>query len=687
MSMKDGIKRFLRLSLTGPDRNADMIIQEPEMQQLVSEIKNEYTRRREERRVFELQWRMNQNYLQGNQYCDILQETGELIDYPALTEDEQRSVYNQIAPINETRLSKLSRVQPGLTVRPLTEDVSDITTARTATRLLKSAFSQQQMLSKQQTAAAWAEICGCVFWKSTWDTRSGRLLGYWNDRAIYEGDISVSVVPAYEIFPANCYRQTLDEQDSIIHARVYTVQEIYNRWGILLDGRELNVLSMESSGILAGGSGYNPSMQQLHDNQIEDAELVLEYYEKPSADFALGRHIIVAGDYVVHAGELPWQVGQYYRRGYPFVQQFCLKTPGMFFGGTVIERLIPLQRDYNATKNRINEHIARMSINNVVVEQGSLVNEELLDVGFRPGMVVEYRPGATPPTWMQVQEIPQTLFSKLTEMRNEFIDISGVSEMSRTSQAPGSISSGTALEILKEQDDTRLALTAENIRSAIQEVGRQWLRLFKQFAVAPRITRISGDDMGDVATLIWQGSDITSDDVHVDTDNEMTNTPAQRKQMALDLINTGMFNDPDTGAMTRETRGKLMEVFQLGNWESATDMDELHEMRAQRESLELEKRTLPKIMALDDHALHIKEHTRYALSAEFRRLQERRPEMAVAMLAHIDGHKQLAVEQAMAMQGAAQDVVQGEEMAQALNRQVINKSTNLSGSLPGGVAG
>ena len=130
-----------------------------------------------------------------------------------------------------------------------------------------------------------------------------------------------------------------------------------------------------------------------------------------------------------------------------------------------------------------------------------------------------------------------------------------------------------------------------------------------------------------------------------------------------------------------------MEVFQLGNWESATDMDELHEMRAQRESLELEKRTLPKIMALDDHALHIKEHTRYALSAEFRRLQERRPEMAVAMLAHIDGHKQLAVEQAMAMQGAAQDVAQGEEMAQALNRQVINKSTNLSGSLPGGGAG
>ena len=65
-------------------------------------------------------------------------------------------------------------------------------------------------------------------------------------------------------------------------------------------------------------------------------------------------------------------------------------------------------------------------------------------------------------------------------------------------------------------------------------------------------------------------------------------------------------------------------------------------------------------------------------------MQEMRPEMATAMLAHIEGHKELAVAQAMAMQGAAQDMAQGEDMAQALNRQVINKSTNLSGSLPGG---
>lgn len=682
MKMTDNLKRFLRFDLVDPEQGTDRLEQEPEMQDLAAKIRNEYVRRREERRAFELQWRMNQNFLMGNQYCDILHETGELVDYPALTEDEQRNVYNQIAPIIETRLAKLSRVQPGMHVRPLTDDTSDVTAAKVSSQLLKSAFAQQDMIDKEHMAALWSEICGCVFWKSSWDPRGGRILGYMNGKPIYEGDISVSVVPSYEIFPASCYRVGLENQDSIIHARAYTVQEVYNRWGVLLAGKDMNVLSMESSGMLPGGTGYNPSMQQMHDNIIHDSCLVLEYYEKPSADFLFGRHVIIADEYVVHVGDLPWRVGEYYRRNYPFVQQFCLKSAGNFWGSTVIERLIPLQRDYNATKNRINEHIARMAVGNPAVEQGSLVNEELLDVGFRPGVVVEYRPGSQPPTWMQVQEIPQTLFTKLTEMRSEFIDISGVSEMSRTSQAPGSISSGTALEILKEQDDTRLTLTAENIRTALKNVGKQWLRLLKQFAVAPRVSRISGEDIGDIATVIWQGNDITSDDVIVDTDNEMVNTPAQRKQMALDLIQTGMFNDPDTGAMTRETRAKLMEVFQLGNWESAVDMDVLHEARAQREQMELEKRIIPKIMDIDNHAMHIKEHTRYALSAEFRRMQERRPEMATAMLAHIEGHKQIAVEQAMSMSNAAQAASQGEGLTQALNREVINKSTNMSGSLP-----
>lgn len=649
--MKKAAERFFRLSHIDPVQGIQKIIQPDEVTQLVGDIKTAFEKRKEERRPFELQWRLNQNFIAGNQYCDIVESTGEVADYPATFEWEMRTVYNQIAPIVETRLSKLSRVQPGLVVRPVTSDTEDIVSAKMSTKLLKCVYAGQDMNRVIAEATAWAETCGGVFYKNNWDISAGLCLGMVDEKPVYEGDIAPSIVPYYEIFPSSCYLNNLDECDNVIHAKVYTTDEIKLRWGITVEGRTMNVFSMDMSGMVSGGIGYNPSMMQVRDNNIDDAELVLEYYERPNRDFPEGRHVIIVGDICVHVGVLPYKVGQYYRRGYPFVHQRCLKSTGILWGTSVVERCIPVQRDYNAVRNRINEYIARMTIGNMAVEQGSLVDDSILDTGLPPGSVIEYKPGTTPPAWMTPQEIPATLLAQVDQLQAEFVSISGVSEMSRTSQSPAAISSGTALEILKEQDDTRLTLTSENIREAIRNLGKQWIRMYKQFATVPRITRIAGDNIGDVASITWKGSDLTSDDVIVDTDNEMTNTPAQRKQLALELLQVGLFSDPDTGKMTRETRAKLLEIFELGNWESAIDIDELHSVRAQRESFEFESGKPPEIMQLDNHTLHSSEHIKYALSADFRHMMDTNPDRAKLWLDHIDQHKQIAVKRALELAG------------------------------------
>ena len=650
-AIKKAIERFFRLSHIDPVDGVQDILQPEEVKRLVGEIKDAFELRKEERRPFELQWRLSQNFMNGNQYCDIIDSTGEVADFPASYEWEQRTVYNQIAPIVETRLSKLSRVQPGMIVRPATSDVSDIVSANTSTKILKHAYAALGMDAKIAEANAWAEICGGVFYKNSWDTTAGLVLGEHDNKIVYEGNIACNVVPYYEIFPSTSYQQNLEDCDNIIHAKVYTVDQIRLRWGIDVKGRTLNVFSMDMSGMIPGGVGYNPSMMRVQDNDIEDCELVLEYYEKPNRDFPEGRHVIIVGDICVHVGILPYKCGENYRRGYPFVHQRCLTVPGVLWGSSIIERCIPVQRDYNAVKNRINEYIARMAIGNMAVEQGSLVDDAILDTGLPPGSVVEYKPGSQPPMWMPVQEVPATLLSQVSDLYNEFVQISGVSEMSRTSNTPAAISSGTALEILKEQDDTRLTLTSENIRVAIRELGKVWIRIYKQFVTTPRIARIVGKNVGDVCNIIWKNNDLTSDDVIVDTDNEMTNTPAQRKQLALELLQMGFFADPDTGAITREARLKLMEVFQLGNWESAIDIDELHVIRAQRESLDFQGGTVPKVMELDNHTMHTSEHTKFALSAEFRKMATENEDFAKLWLEHIQRHKDIAVERAMQMAG------------------------------------
>ena len=73
---------------------------------LVEEVIADYKKRREERRSLESQWQLNINFMMGNQYSYISNNGG-------IREDEkqyfwqEKEVFNHIAPIVETRISKI----------------------------------------------------------------------------------------------------------------------------------------------------------------------------------------------------------------------------------------------------------------------------------------------------------------------------------------------------------------------------------------------------------------------------------------------------------------------------------------------------------------------------------------------------------------------------------------------------
>ena len=103
---------------TGID-NADCISADTEAAaaELVADVRRDYEERRSRRMPLELQWRLNMNFVAGNQYAEIT-PLGEVEDYGKQYYWQQREVYNHIASVVETRLSKLSRVKTGIAVRP-----------------------------------------------------------------------------------------------------------------------------------------------------------------------------------------------------------------------------------------------------------------------------------------------------------------------------------------------------------------------------------------------------------------------------------------------------------------------------------------------------------------------------------------------------------------------------------------
>ncbi len=579
---------------------------------IVISVREDYLKSRQMRKPLELQWRLNMNFLMGNQYSEI-SPRGDIEDYGKQYFWQEREVYNHIAPMIETRLAKLNTVKANVSVRPMTSEDSDINAAKLSSAILSSICDENNLSALVSEANMWSEITGSVFYKVVWDKKKGRKLGRAKSgERISEGDAALTVCPPYEIFPDSLNAQDIDSLKYLIHARAYPVAEIKEIWNVEVEGEDVNVFTMENADI-GGGLGYSASVPSVVFNTVKDHAVVIEKYIMPDKDNPEGRLITIAGDKLLYYGDLPYINGNNGGRKLPFIRQQCVPLPGSFFGGSIIERVIPVQRAYNAVKNRKHEFLNRIAMGVLAVEDGSVDADNLEEEGLSPGKVLIYRQGSVPPQMLVMGRVPADFHIEEERLLNEFVMISGVSELMKLSRTPDNVTSGIAISLLAEQDDTRLSLTASSIRNAIREIGRQILRLYKQFALVKRLKRIAGAN-GDIELIYFNNNDISCDDLALDSESELLDTPANRKNMVLELLKMGVLSEED-GRLSKRTKLKVLEVLGLGNWETVRDIDELHIKKATRENLSLpEKDIMPD--EIDDHALHILEHSRYIIGEE-----------------------------------------------------------------------
>lgn len=610
-------------------------------EEIVSFVKEQFEKRQEERVPYELRWRLTQNFIQGNQYCDINEVNNTVYQQEKQYWWQEREVYNHIAAIVEVRLAKLGRLRPSMTVRPMTSDNDDIASAKVCKAIVDSTYNTQKMQNKISEANSWSEICGSVFYKNVWDTEAGELVAYMeNDEPIFEGDVKTVVVPAYEIFPDSCLNDGVEKCRSIIHAKAFTIDEIKEIWNVEVGGTDIDVYSLGTTRVGVGGLGYSSTVPVAAQTIKEDSAIVMEYYEMPTKVYPKGRLIIVAGDELLYYGTCPYQIGDNGKISLPFVRQECVKNSGTFFSTSVAERCLPIQRAYNAVKNRKHEYLNRAVIGVWTYEEGTIEDTETLEEeGFAPGTLIPRRQGSAPPTQVQNAQLPPSFSQEEESLMREFREISGVSELSASSNASSNAGSGVALEVLKEQDDTRISLTADNIRQAILEVAKHWLRLYKQYSTGPRMARLVGKN-NNVYLSYWNKNQLTSDDVVPLTDDDLAQTPAQKKQQVMTMLQMGLFNDPDTGRMDRSTRAKVMEMLNYGNWEDGDDIDQGHISKAMRENIDIQNSCELRVRDFDNHIIHIEEHNKFRLSSEYDDMEKDRPDLAAYFDNHVAVHQQ-----------------------------------------------
>ena len=610
-------------------------------EKIVKEVIDDFNRRAEERKSFDLIWQINMNFLMGNQYCNI-GYGGQLEEQERQFFWQEREVFNHIAPIYDMRYAKLSKIKPEINIIPASNDERDKQSAKVSKKIYQSVKNKLGIDAKINQAIKWSEVCGTVFYKIIWNSSIGQAVGI-NEKGenIKSGEIEFSVVSPFEIYPDSPVCESLDECQSLIHAKAYTVEQIKSMYGIDVKGERVNTYSLDNVSVGIGGLGFNGTVPKIIECVKNDSAIVIEKYIKPNSEYPNGRLIIVAGKQLVFDGELPFMVGKDKERDFPFVRQTSIEEPGCFWGTSVIERLIPVQRAFNAVKNRKHEFINRLSLGVLSVEDGSVDLDNLEEEGLCPGKVLVYRQGSNEPKYLESESLPSGLSDEENSLLEEFSKISGVNDLLSTGSISSSIS-GTALELLISQDETRLNASIESIKVATKDIANKILKLYKQYAIFPRLAKIVGEN-GQIEMFYFSSSDVSSDDIEIENQTDSLQTLSQRREMIFSLLENGILKEKD-GQISNRMKSKILEMLGMGIWENAQDINELHIKKADNENLKMLDGINCKPSIIDEHEIHINEHIAFMLGEDFEKAKNKNAKLEELFLEHIKEHKKLKEE-------------------------------------------
>ena len=156
-------------------------------------------------------------------------------------------MFNHIATIVDTRLAKLSRVRPKMSVVPASNDEGDIKAAKVSGKILSSCSAKLNLESAISRATMWSELTGSAFYKIGWDEKGGKCVGTdEKGEKIYEGEVRVDVCPPYEILPDSLTSQSVENCNSVIHAKAVSTEDIKRIWGVEVEPEQTELVTSAS---------------------------------------------------------------------------------------------------------------------------------------------------------------------------------------------------------------------------------------------------------------------------------------------------------------------------------------------------------------------------------------------------------------------------------------------------------
>ncbi len=636
----------------------------PEQQERISYVRERYNRWRQDRQPHERQWFLNAAFASAQQNVKWAQTNPNRLTTPTdAPMDRVRLVSNHILPKLRARRSKFIKNRPTWLVIPASPDQDDKMNARASQKALDYQWRRLHLELAHMDAIMWAEVCGRGFWWIYWNPTAKARVRTTNPQtgqsevqeALNAGDIGLEVGSPFELLVSDNSQIHIGNQPEIIRCKMRVVSEVKARYPdhapyIQPSDLDCEVFRYERqiSSLSAAGYGGTSALPSKEKGDL-DKTLVLELFQRPTADYPKGRHTVVAGEVLLKdEPELPYGFDDM-ANPFPVVEFVDMPLAGRYCNTTLVEQLISLQREFNLLKSKLSTHVRKNADAKLMVAAQQQVVEGALSDAMSEQVTYVARPSVSPPYYLVPPPISQDVWRLTDLILKEFEDISQIFPASEGKV--GTAASGFQTNLLQEAADAVHLPDVRLHELAIEDAAYKIRRLMKLGYTIPRlITAIGKDYEPDVIEFSANEIDEYADIV-VESGSALPQTRYARIDSVMNMFKSGILGDPTDG----DVRRRALSMMEMGTVEEVYDFSRRDIDRARVENAQFAAGGSPQPpVFFDNHKLHYEIHCddMKTVGAERRSDQEQRERIA-----HVIKHAEFMNPQSAAQLAVEFDLV------------------------------
>lgn len=587
-------------------KEKDIKQQSKELIELADKVDNFIDSAKKYRQPEERQWYMNLAFLLGYQNIRWIPELskfragGDPNDPP----HRKRYVGNKILPNVMRGVGKLTRNRPIPVVIPATSQDNDRNKARVSEKVLAHLYRLLKMQGLNQELFMNMFIYGSAFKDHLWDPTAGKKISEEDNI----GEVAVEVLSPFSILVPPGSRDMADVNKLVkLKSRSLDwIRERYPVWGPLVEAESKAGETSAETELrnLIQNPAYSYEDKGMS-NKKEGFCTVKEYRQAPCKDYPNGLLVVVANKIVLESHDLPFQYFIDNKR-LGIVKYDFIKIPDKFWGVSPITDAIPPQIEYNKTRSIVHEH-KNIFKGKWIIAKGHGIKSVSPD--NETGEVIVYdekkAANAPPPHQSSPTPLPSYLENDIERSIQDIQDTFSQHEISKA-QTPAGITSGVALEVLAEQDDTPYGPIVHRFEECESEAAMYLLNIVKEKYDEPRQLILVGENK-EIQVQDFIKSEDMPTDVIIQPGSALPQLKSSKIANILDFASKGVFGPEDKKGII-----KALEFGELENFFEEINVDE---QRAIQENQKLESDNLiPERISIDNPVVHLGKHEEWLKS-------------------------------------------------------------------------